>query len=115
MTQVRRSVRYIREQCSQPRLFLELYWKRICLTAVAGMFAGFTAAAVIDGAFAHPTGQARAHSITLAGRKVGLPAGLSDDDAADLNRLKDRNRRLEALVTVLRQRVEHHRTPGQHE
>ena len=76
------------------------------------MFVGLSAAA-IDGAFAHPAVQA--HLSGLAEREVEWQATPSDSEAADLARLKERNRRLEALVAVLREGKQQQRTGGQRE
>lgn len=110
MTLVRRSAVDKPERRFAPAgLFPKLYWKLIGLIVTAGVFAGLTAA-VIDGAFARSA--VEAHSNAFAPPEVGMQAVLSDSDAADANRLEDRNRRLEALVAVLRQQLEQQRTAG---
>lgn len=74
------------------RSFLRVQWKRISLTVIAGMFVGFGAAAAT-----HERVDLRAAVVSSA----RVPAR----DADEVMRLKVRNRRLEALVTVLRQRT----------
>ena len=83
---------------------LKLYWKRIGLTALAGVFVGFAGAAVSRNSFVHPRAQVQTSGLRSDN---GSQTAVLDDAAADLTRLETRNRRLEALVMVLRQRVEH--------
>lgn len=79
------------------------YWKRICFTAAVGVVAGFTAGAASRTAVAHLPAQETTVLQANSARQSAVPR----ENAADLDRLRARNRRLEALVTVLRSKVEH--------
>ncbi|MBV9761879.1 MAG: hypothetical protein JO340_15060 [Acidobacteriaceae bacterium] len=68
-------------------------WRRIGLTAIAGALVGFGAAAST-----HESGEFR--PVRIANTKT------STTDIDEMTRLETRNRRLEALVQVLRQRKE---------
>jgi len=82
-------------QCDQSWSFLRLQWRRIGLTAVAGVFVGFAAAAGAKG------------TLAMHQRMETPPSVFSirQEKADELSRLKVRNRRLEALVTALRHRA----------
>jgi hypothetical protein len=83
-------------QGDQSWSFLRSQWRRIGLTAVAGMFVGFAAAAGSKG------------TLAMHQRVQSPPAfvfSVPGENADEVSRLKVRNRRLEALVTVLRQRA----------
>jgi hypothetical protein len=76
--------------------FLRLQWKRIGLTVVAGMFVGFAAAAGSKGTLAmHQRMESPSRSVFR----------VPQENADEVSRLKVRNRRLEALVTVLQHRA----------
>lgn len=73
--------------------FVRLQWKRIGLTAVVGVFVGFAAAA-------------GSRNVAAMHERVESSSQAAQAEAPDVARLKARNRRLEALVTVMRQRME---------
>lgn len=76
--------------------FVRSQWRRIGLTALAGMFVGFAAAAGSKGTLAmHQPRESPSRSV------FSVP----QENADEVLRLKVRNRRLEALVGILRQRA----------
>ena len=76
--------------------FLKSQWRRIGLTAVAGMFVGFAAAAGAKGTLAM-------HQRTESPPRSML--SVPQENADEVSRLKMRNRRLEAMVTILQRRA----------
>jgi tetrahydromethanopterin S-methyltransferase subunit F len=90
--------------------------KRVIVSGVIGFTVGFvaavlagTAAPTLDNS-ALPTTSGSLHNVTNAANGGTSKFTISDLSARELERLKTRNRRLEALVAVLRAREEQQQT-----
>jgi hypothetical protein len=86
-----------------------LVWKRAAAVAAAGVLFGFAASLWLETPKAQrgvPTGSNPRQTSVLIIPAESAPVKQTVDHSAEVERLKTRNRRLEALVQVLQQRAE---------
>ena len=87
-----------------------LVWKRVATVAVLGAIFGFAVSFWLGASkpqYMAPVGESRSRSTSvLVIPAASAPVKQETENSAEVERLKTRNRRLEALVQVLQQRAQ---------